>query len=413
MRRVKGGVNDMKRLRWISLMRLFATLAAAADCFAQCNPDPFKPNLLPPCPSIMDQLSKAMDAAKDFNKNVAIINKDAGDARRNFWRLYPDKPGFAAAELAFYNALWDKDMYYLLFALPGGMHDRMTQQPNLVGLLNGSVAPENLDKVPKTVDGGIKPWAFPLFAAWVNALRRAEGREETRGDEGALATPFILATAITDRSNWRKAYEDARDWAEFTSSGLDISKYVTPHAYILHQMEAYVSSVLARSKPAELPDPSVSARELYDLFVKMFGEKDVVAAATAVLHAPKNSVGGLATRAEVAIGTYSRTPSPNPYLMFLTHLTNGTPRSFGISLCMDQYAMLGGEAIYAFNSKEQWGKALTCHNQLVEKYGEANFIAAATRLKGADRDSEGHLKADSQAKGLVFWFATLIKDPKA
>jgi hypothetical protein len=403
----------MKRLGWISLICLLTTLAGGAHCFAQCNPDPFKPDLRPRCPDILDKLAKAAGLEKP---PVADLNTHTDDTRRNFWRLYPDKPGYAAAELAFYLALQGKDEYYLMLALPAGMNDRVTGLPNILGpFFDGTPALEDLHKFAKNVDGGIKPYAFPLFAAWVNALRRAEGREETQGDEGAFATPLILATAIKDRSNWRNAYEDARDWAEFISSGLDISKYVKPHAYMLHQMEAHVSSVLARSKPAELPDPFVSARELYDLFMKnqMFGEKEVAAAATAVLHAPKNSVGGLATRAEVSIGTYSRVPSPNPYLMFLTHLTNGTPRSFGISLCIDQYAMLGGEAIYAFNSKEQWGKAFMCYNQLVEKYGEANFIAAATRLKGADRDSEGHLKADREAKGLVFWFATLIKDPKA
>jgi hypothetical protein len=399
----------MKRLGWISLICLLTTLARGAHCFGQCNPHPSKPNWLPPCASFGYSLSQAIDAANEINKLTAILNHDIGDARRNLWRLYPDKPGFEAAELEFYKQLLEKDLYYLMFALQGGMSDRATRMPNVVGLLNGSVAPEDLDKFPKTVDGGIKPFAFPLFAAWVDALRRAEGREK----DGTFATPFILATAIKDRSNWRKAYEEARDWAEFISSGLDISKYVTPHVYLLHQMEADVSSVLARSKPAELPDPTVSAKELYDLLVKMFGEKEVVAAATAVLHAPKNSVGGLATRAEVSIGTFEPAPSPNPYLMFLTRLTNSTPRNFGISLCMDQYAMLGGEARYAFNSKDQWDKAFNCYSQLVEKYGERNFVDAAKRLQGADRDSEGHLKADPDAKGLVFWFATLIKDPKA
>jgi hypothetical protein len=406
----------MRSLRWISVMCFFAILAGAPDCFADCNPHPFKPDLRPPCPDIAAELAKLAGAAKPAKGEVADPNTDFDGLRRNLWRLYPNKPGFAAAELALYQALQGKDMYYLMLALPAGMNDRSTRLPNIPGVLLGTIAPEDLDKFPKTLDGGIPPFAFPLFAEWVNAMRRAEGREETPGDQGNLATPFIMATAIKDRSNGRKAYEESRDWAELISSGLDISEYLEPEVYIRQQMETAVSVVLARSKPADLPDPWASAKELYDLFVKMFdkdGGKEVFEAARAVLHAPKNSVGGLATRAEVSIGTYSRAPSPNPYLMFLTHLTNGTPRSFGISLCMDQYAMLGGEAIYAFNSKEQWDKAFTCYNQLVEKYGEANFIAAATRLRGADRDSEGHLKADPQVNGLVFWFATLIKDPKA
>jgi hypothetical protein len=402
----------MRKLLLISLASLITTLAGAAESFGQCNRDPFKPSILPPCPSIMDRLSQAADAAMDFNNKVAQLNNEIGDARTKYWKRYPDKPGYEEAELAFYKQLWTKDMYYLMFALPAGMNDRVTRQPNVMGLLNGSVSPEDLDKFPKNVDGGIRPYAFPMFANWVNALRRAEGREETKGEEGALATPFIIATAIKDRSNWRVAYEDARNWSEFLSSGLDISKYVTPKVYLHKQMEADVSWVLGRSKPAEIPDPIAATHELYELFVKMFGEKEVLAAADAVLRTPKNSIGGLAKRADVSIGTYGSS-SPNPYMLFLSLVTNASPRNYAISLCMDQYGMLGGEATATFNTKTKWDGAFTCYNQLTTKYGEPNVVSAAAKLKGADKDGQGGLRADPQAKSVVYWFTVLLKDPKA
>ena len=96
------------------------------------------------------------------------------------------------------------------------------------------------------------------------------------------AQPQIIAEAVVDKSAWRRAYEDARNWAEFLSSGLDISKYVTPQVYLVNQMESGITMALARSKPADLPDPKASSVDLYNFFVKNFGEKEVLAAATAV-----------------------------------------------------------------------------------------------------------------------------------
>ena len=81
-------------------------------------------------------------------------------------------------------------------------------------------------------------------------------------------------------------------------------------------MEADVSWALGQNKRDDLPDPVAATLEFYNLFVKMFGEKEVLAAANATLQAPKNSVGGLATRSPVEIGEFVASPSPNPYYLF-------------------------------------------------------------------------------------------------
>ncbi len=402
----------MNRLRWISVMCFFAILASAPDCLGQCNPHPFKPDRRQRCPDIDKALGGAAGAANAAKEDVADRNTDIDVLRRNLWRLYPNKPGFEAAELALYQTLRGKDMFYMVLALPAGMNDRVTRIPNIPGVLLGTIAPEDLYKFPKTLDRGIRPSAELLFRGWVNALRRTEGREETQGDEGALATPFIWAT-MQKRSNWRKAYEESRDWEELINSGLDLSEYLEPDVYLRQQMETGVNVVLGRSKPADLPDPTASAQELYDLFGEMFGKQLVHDVAYEVLHTPKNSVGGLATRADVAIGTFSRVPSPNPFLLFLTKVTNKSQRSYAITLCLDQYAMLGGEAIATFYSRDQWDKAFKVYKQVVAKYGENNVHSAAGRLQAAPKDSEGRLKADPEMKGELFWFTTLIKNPNA
>ena len=167
----------------------------------------------------------------------------------------------------------------------------------------------------------------------------------------------------------------------------------------------------ARSRQ-DLPDPKASSLDLYNFFVKNFGEKEVLAAATAVLHAPKNSIGGLAKRAEVSIGTYAPAPSPNPFLMFLTQVTNSSPRAYAIALCLDQYALMGREAATAFNSKEQWDKAATVYGQLVARFGEPAVLAAAARLKDVAKDDRGGPRGDPESKGAIFWFTALLKDPK-
>src|ERR1035441_6722186 len=217
----------MTNLRWL----LFVLPAAAIHCFGQCNPHPLRPSMLPPCPTIAGQLSKAMDASAEFKKDVAGLNNQTGDARSRFWKLFPNGPGIDAAESDFLKMLWNKDMYYLMFSLPEGVSGRTAMMPNVVGM-DLSTTSQDLSSFPKNVDGGIRPYAFPMFVQWVNALRRSEGRDK----DGLMATPLLIAKAVQDRSNWRKAYEDARNWAELMSSGLDISKYVTPQVYLVSQI---------------------------------------------------------------------------------------------------------------------------------------------------------------------------------
>ena len=290
-----------------------------------------------------------------------------------------------------------------MFALQEGVTGRTAMLANVIGM-DATTTSQDLSKFPTNVDGGIRPLAYPLFVAWVDALRRSEGRDK----DGLMASPLLIAKAVQDKSNWRKAYEDARNWAEFLSSGLDISKYVTPQVYLVNQMESVVSLSLARSKPEDLPDPKAASLDLYNVFVKSFGEKEVLAAATTFLHTPKDSMGGLAKGAEVAIGPYQSASSPNPFLLFLTQVTNSSPRAYATALCLD----LGGDATAAFTSKDEWAKAASVYGQLVAKYGEPAVLAAAGRLKDVAKNDRGGPRGDPESKGATFWFTTLLKDPK-
>ena len=398
----------MAKLRSLSITFLFA----AAGCFGEpCNRNPLVPSTLPPCQSLASQI---WNSAQNYKKAEGALNAGIAEARSRFWKVFPNGPGFGDAQAAFLGALMQKDLSYLMFSLQQGVTGDVQKMQNAIAVTADPfgidpTTPKSLNAFPTGVDGGIRPFAFPLYVAWVNALRRAQGRDK----DGMWAQPQIIAEAVVDKSAWRKAYEDARNWAEFLSSGLDISKYVTPQVYLVNQMESDVTMALARSKPTDLPDPKASSVDLYNLFVKTFGEKEVLAAATAVLHTPKNSIGGLAKRAEVVIGAYQPAPSPNPFLLFLTQATNSSPRNYAIALCMDQTALLlSGHATETLNSKEQWAAAASVYGQLVARFGAPAVVAAAGRLKDVAKDDRGGPRGDPESKGAIFWFTALLKDPK-
>lgn len=399
----------MKNIRFV----LPVFLLTASVCFAEiCNDNPLRPSLLPDCPTIADKLYAAFQAAQEFNRQVDKLNAKITEARSRYWKVFPNGPGVAAAEMAFLEALQEKDLYYLLFSLQQGVNGDVVKYANAIQMTADPFGfdprtPKDLS-FPTNVDDGIRPYAFPMFASWVNALRRAEGRTK----DGEWAPLDIMAKALQDKSNWRKQYEDARNWAEFMSSGLDVTKYLTPQVYLVNQMEADVSMGLARSKPADLPDPKASSMDLYNLFVKAFGEKEVLAAAASILQTPKNSLGGLAKRAEVSIGGFQSNGSPNPFLMFLTQAVNASPKNYAVALCLDQTSLLGSGATATFYSKEQWAKAVTTYGQLVTRFGEPAVVAAAAKLKDVPKDDRGGPQGDPDSKGPIYWFTALLKDPK-
>jgi hypothetical protein len=295
--------------------------------------------------------------------------------------------------------------YYLAMSTSTVMNNVFVKAGNALAILGGDSDLKDLNKVPDNVDGGIRPYAKPLFARWVAAMRRAEDKKAPSGSaivDGSQnlmqfvakmlgdpsSNPILLIDTLQDESNWRHAYEDARNWSELMSSGLNLSKFVPPDVYIRSQMEADVSWALGQNKRDDLPDPVAATKDVYDLFVTMFGKQQVFDAANATLRALKNSVGGLATRTPVEIGEFVMSPSPNPYYLFLSQVTKSSPRAYAIALAFDPNILLTMQPAAAFNMKDNWQKAFSVYNQLVAKYGEANVWAAAGRLKDIPKDSE-------------------------
>jgi len=405
-----------------------ATLVLCASIvFGQdpCNPHPLRPDGRNACLQIGAALLKAsMDDV--FAKDSAKIEA----ARRRYYSLWPNRPGIDQAEEDFLRALRQKDAYYLALSTSSAMNLALVKAGNALAILGGDSDLKDLNKIPDNMDGGIRPYAKPLFARWIAAMKRAEDKKPPSGSavvdglqnlmqfvskmlNDPSANPQLLVDTLQDESNWRKAYENARNWSELMASGLDLTKFVAPDIYIRAQMEADVSWALGQNKRDNLPDPVASTKDVYNLFEQMFGKPQVLAAADATLRAPKNSVGGLATRSPVEIGEFVMSPSPNPYYLFLSKVTKSSPRAYAIALAFDPTVLLSMQPAAAFNMKDNWQKAFTVYNQLVAKYGEANVLNAAGQLKDTPKDSEGHIAGDQQSQPLRVWFQALLKDPKA
>ncbi len=411
-----------------SFLLMSATLVLSASvAFGDdpCNLHPLRPDGRKNCLEIgAAVLKSSLDDV--FAKDSAKIDA----ARKRYFALWPSGPGIDQVERDFLRALRQKDAYYLALSTSSVMNSVFVKAGNALAVLGGDSSLKDLDKVPDNMDGGIRPYARPLFARWVAAMRRAEDKKASSGSavvDGAQnlmqfvakmlndpsANPSLLIDTLQDESNWRTAYEDARNWAELMSSGLNLSRLITPDIYIRSQMEADVSWALGQNKQDNLPDPVASTLDFYNLFVKIFGEKEVLAAANVTLLAPKNSVGGLATRSPVEIGEFVASPSPNPYYLFLSQVTKSSPRAYAIALAFDPNTLLTMQPAAAFSMKDNWQKANSVYTQLVAKYGEANVLAAAGRLKDTPKDSEGKIAGDPQSQPLRVWFQALLKDPKA
>jgi len=105
----------MAQLRTLSITFLFAT----ASCFGEpCNRDPLTPSTLPPCQSIASQI---WNSAQNYKKAETALNGAIGQARSHFWKVFPNGPGFEAAQAAFLGALMEKDLSYLMFSLQQGV----------------------------------------------------------------------------------------------------------------------------------------------------------------------------------------------------------------------------------------------------------------------------------------------------
>lgn len=140
---------------------------------------------------VIENHKRMVRAKEDFNATIRQARFAFFDAMQQ-----PDKR--AAAEKRFAEALFSKDLSYLLAKVPGGANSSLD-------LLHSKLGGE--------IDGGIPEPARPAFDAWVEAVRTKLGAR--RPDQLVLFDETTLLRAIDAGSDHYAAYRKHRDQFEF------------------------------------------------------------------------------------------------------------------------------------------------------------------------------------------------------
>ena len=347
-----------------SLVAAALFLAASGLRAQPCNPQPFRPSMLPPCPTIGDKVGRAVAAGMELKAKFAELSEKIDQARRRYWAAFPNGPGLAEAEAEYLDVLAQKTAVYLTINLMSGMKGQAVTSLNTLNFEPGITVDQYRRKLKgdfSMVDGGLRPSAHPLFVQWINALRRAGGAMK---DGDIMVNPVVLAVAVTQPSGRRQAYERAQYWSEVLASGIDLKKYYTPELYLQLSLEARVSTRLGEAQTADIPDCQVETVALYGTLARIFGAREVAAAAAAVLAAPKSPWGDLATAADLDLGI-NQGVTFEPFLRFLDLLARGSPRGYAISLLLDPYQLNSN-----YTTKDKWIDAAGKYDQLVRQHGD-------------------------------------------
>lgn len=152
-------------------------------------------------PTIGDHIGSALQSAGEFAALKVQLSAQIGAAREKFWRLYPDKPGFAEARSEFARLLRDKDDYYLLVRIA-----RPLNHPVFVSWTGGEV------------DGGIRPLVNPAFEVWEDSMRAGFGTDLLRLLQ--IATSPDMAKSIrAEAEPLYERYVARRNLEEFREAG--------------------------------------------------------------------------------------------------------------------------------------------------------------------------------------------------
>jgi len=155
-------------------------------------------------PAVSDILDRLAKCAGLESSPVADLNTHTADTRRNFWRLYPGKPGSARQNCVLPSA--DGKAVYLHARSPGGMNDRVTV-PNILGPFDDGSCTGRSPKLRKMWTEASSPMPFP-FSRHGERSSHGGGPGRNPGDEGALLR----------RSSWATLLKSARTGARHTSN---------------------------------------------------------------------------------------------------------------------------------------------------------------------------------------------------
>lgn len=335
-------------------------------------------------------LQQAIESAHIAASESALFSRTLQQARSRYFFALKSGQGVKEAEAEFMQLLLEKDMIYLLIAIPEGVD---------------GVRAKLVEQVA-TFDGGITPNARREFREWVDDIRFELGAREKQDFAVAALNPIRLAGAIEATSNSAAIYIAARNRAELKASGASLSDLYTPEQYAISLL-GEMSAITSRDAGFKPQSPTQAANSWYRLLVDIFGEPHVLSAANAVLDVERDSNGNFKTPMVLA-GPGGNMKMISDSIEAFNELLRATPKGYLITL---------GSSL-----AETWGQRLADGNRyyegLISNHGEqrviqvSNSVYAAPQISyGSDTLSKIADYSGAEQKSPRWWVDSLLANP--
>lgn len=220
--------------------RVLLSLLLSFPAFAQFSKDPFTNEVMRQAAGWRGIGDYVGDAAREIGNWIAEkakLNAEIAQAREEFWRAYPNGPGYEKARGRFALALQHKDQYYLLTEAVGA------GSPEFAAF--GSIGGE--------IDGGIRPALAATFSQWTMQVRKNIGG----GGPKTWQLLFEKGNAKAEIEQARplyQIYEVRRDLEEFRVKGIK-PPGIDPALWGRVQLAVSIRERASITDPAHVMDP--------------------------------------------------------------------------------------------------------------------------------------------------------------
>lgn len=237
--------------------------------------------------TVGDNLGRALqsgfDARTQSEESNRLGSKRVAEARRVFWSLYPNRPGFDEASAIFAEELFRKDVVMLL---RHGMV-RVTSSGNPFDAKpDFSLLTQQILEDTEKYDNGIAPGASGLFSNWVDTSFPTSRTMTFANLNGA-------ERALNDYRELYDSYVLKRDRYEFWKAGREPDLFPTAES-----MARYIARVGLAMSPRSLGSASPpmnddQASNWIELMRRLFGNDAFEQVFDQIRFAKKNEGGGL------------------------------------------------------------------------------------------------------------------------
>lgn len=319
---------------------------------------------------VMRGAGQALAALADMRRMIADFNKDITEARAEWRRLYPDKPGFdeAAGKLAYLLQIKDAN----ILNEKVGIH--LTEQ--LTGTASNVHAAIALGGGgEKNYDGGI-PWvARQAHENWTDTVMTGL---DTSLDSLFSQKPFDMVQAYEQAMTEYELYVAVRDFAEFHRAGFASEFFPSDLSFVQFALQYDFEH-------AAWPYSREQMLEKYALLLDHYGEAEVKKAGH-ILRTSELSK-GLQPRNWKELGIPNEMVYPRQALLWLLN-RNASPKTFALATLATGFSKIGFE------------DGQVRYDAMVAAHGEAKVKRVAAQVQSMPVDEVNGWLASGDMAGL-------------